>query len=102
MPLSVIHMKAQGVGVILSSNNGFTLPTNLDRICDDITELALANCSLAGSIPKGIGGLHYLSSLNLAGNTLNGLCDNRDGGRVGGGLCSRGAIMCLWRGGYRF
>ena len=42
-------MKAKGVGVVLYGNKpGFTLPTNIGELGDDITTLDLSNCSLTG------------------------------------------------------
>ena len=44
-------MKAKGVGVVLYGNKpGFTLPTNIGELGDDITTLDLSNCSLTGTI----------------------------------------------------
>ena len=51
LPLEVIRMKAKGVRVALSGNTpGFTLPTNIGELGDDITTLDLSNCSLTGTI----------------------------------------------------
>ena len=51
LPLEVIRMKAKGMGVILSVNKpGFTLPTNIGELGDDITKLDLSSCSLKGTI----------------------------------------------------
>ena len=44
-------MKANGVDVALGGNEpGFTLPTNIVELGDDITTLNLSNCSLTGTI----------------------------------------------------
>ena len=51
LPLEVIRMKAKGVRVPLSGNTpGFTLPTNIGELGDDITTLDLSYCSLIGTI----------------------------------------------------
>ena len=42
-------MNAKGCNVYLSDNNpGFTLPSNIGELGDDITELDLFECSLQG------------------------------------------------------
>ena len=41
-------MKAKGCEVYLSDNEGFTLPSNIGELGDDITNLALNGCSLGG------------------------------------------------------
>ena len=41
-------MKAKGVHVRLNSNVGFTLPSNIGELGDDITKLDLSDCSLTG------------------------------------------------------
>ena len=41
-------MKAKGREVKLSFNKGFTLPSNIGELGDDITELDLSHCSLQG------------------------------------------------------
>ena len=42
-------MKAKGVKIELRCNElGFTLPSNIGELGDDITELNLAYCSLKG------------------------------------------------------
>ena len=44
-------MKAKGVEVDLSGNKpGFTLPSNIGELGDDITQLDLSNCSLTGQL----------------------------------------------------
>ena len=50
LPLEIIRMKANAVGVFvgLDGNMGFTLPSNIGELGDDITELDLSNCSLTG------------------------------------------------------
>ena len=51
LPLELIRMKAKGCKVYLSGNNpGFTLPSNIGELGDDITELNLYNCSLQGAL----------------------------------------------------
>jgi len=43
-------MRATGVKIELWGNKpGFTLPSNIGELGDDITELNLANCSLKGA-----------------------------------------------------
>ena len=49
LPLELIRMKAKGCRVILSGNKGFTLPSNIGELGDDITQLDLSNCSLEGT-----------------------------------------------------
>ena len=41
-------MKAKGCVVRLDGNKGFTLPSNIGELGDDITKLDLSNCSLQG------------------------------------------------------
>ena len=41
-------MKAKGCDVSLEYNKGFTLPSNIGELGDDITNLDLSNCSLEG------------------------------------------------------
>ena len=42
-------MKAKGCNVNLYNNNpGFTLPSNIGELGDDITQLDLGSCSLHG------------------------------------------------------
>ena len=41
-------MKAKGCDMSLSGNTGFTLPSNIGELGDDITELDLSDCSLQG------------------------------------------------------
>ena len=44
-------MKAKGVQVYLSDNQpGFTLPSNIGVLGDDITQLDLSHCSLTGQL----------------------------------------------------
>ena len=51
LPLELIRMKANGVDVALGGNEpGFTLPTNIGELGDDITTLDLSSCSLRGTI----------------------------------------------------
>ena len=49
LPLEIIRMKAKGCDVDLSGNKpGFTLPSNIGELGDDIVELDLSQCSLQG------------------------------------------------------
>ena len=48
LPLEIIRMKANGFDVALGGNKGFTLPSNIGELGDDITKLDLSNCSLTG------------------------------------------------------
>ena len=41
-------MKAKGCNMYLNGNKGFTLPSNIGELGDDITELDLSGCSLQG------------------------------------------------------
>ena len=51
LPLEIIRMKAKGCKVDLGDNNpGFTLPSNIGELGDDITELNLRQCSLHGAL----------------------------------------------------
>ena len=43
-------MKAKGIKVYLDRNKGFTLPSNIGELGDDITELDLSSCSLTGAL----------------------------------------------------
>ena len=50
LPLRLIRMKAKGCTVSLSGNKpGFTLPSNIGELGDDITVLDLSGCSLGGA-----------------------------------------------------
>ena len=50
LPLEIIRMKAKGCDVSLSYNNpGFTLPSNIGELGDDIVKLDLSRCSLQGT-----------------------------------------------------
>ena len=50
LPLELIRMKAKGCTVSLRDNEpGFTLPSNIGELGDDITELDLRHCSLHGA-----------------------------------------------------
>ena len=42
-------MKAKGCDINLYDNKGFTLPSNISELGDDITELDLSRCSLQGA-----------------------------------------------------
>ena len=49
LPFEIIRMKAKGCKVNLDDNEpGFTLPSNIGELGDDITELDLSGCSLQG------------------------------------------------------
>ena len=49
LPLEIIRMKAKGCDVNLYGNKpGFTLPSNIGELGDDIVELDLSRCSLQG------------------------------------------------------
>ena len=54
LPLEIIRMKAKGVEVSLFDNAygnaGFTLPSNIGELGDDITQLDLSHCSLKGQL----------------------------------------------------
>ena len=50
LPLEIIRMKAKGCYVSLSDNTpGFTLPSNIGELGNDIVELDLRSCSLHGT-----------------------------------------------------
>ena len=91
LPLELIRLKAKGCDVDLSGNGpGFTLPSNIGELGDDITEVNLISCSLrgasrvesvptqkftsprAGAIPESIGDLTSLLKLQLGRNALSG------------------------------
>ena len=48
LPLALIRMKAKGCDISLNDNKGFTLPSNIGELDDDITKLDLRDCSLRG------------------------------------------------------
>ena len=49
LPLWIIRMKAKGCDVSLGGNEpGFTLPSNIGELGDDIVKLDLSGCSLQG------------------------------------------------------
>ena len=49
LPLEIIRMKAKGCDVRLYGNKpGFTLPSNIGELGDDIVNLDLSHCSLQG------------------------------------------------------
>ena len=49
LPLEIIRMKAKGCYVYLHGNTpGFTLPSNIGELGDDIVNLDLSQCSLQG------------------------------------------------------
>ena len=59
LPVEIIRLKAKGViphgdaygfGCGLAGNKGFTIPSNIGELGDDITELNLRKCSLTGSL----------------------------------------------------
>ena len=49
LPLEIVRLKATGViyDEGLDDNQGFTLPTNIGELGDDITSLNLSDCSLS-------------------------------------------------------
>ena len=49
LPLSIGRLKAKGCEVNLDGNQGFTIPSNMGELGDDIVELDLSECSLQGS-----------------------------------------------------
>ena len=52
LPLELIRMKAKGCTVTLGGNwpgPGFTLPSNIGELGDNITKLNLSDCSLGGA-----------------------------------------------------
>ena len=88
-------MDTKGVDVNLVYNTpGFTLPTNIGELGDDITQLDLDDCSLtgarsykvitcvillltvslsfAGELPKEVGKLVNLEVFNVGGNSIGG------------------------------
>ena len=49
LPLELIRMKAKGCSVGLAYNEpGFTLPSNIGELGDNIAQLDLSKCSLRG------------------------------------------------------
>ena len=71
LPLEIIRMKAKGCNVKLSHNEpGFTLPSNIGELGDDIVNLDLSQCSLQGI--TSIGSLTSLRVLGLRDNCLTG------------------------------
>ena len=102
LPLEIIRLKAKGCDVKLYANTpGFTLPSNIGELGDDIVNLDLSGSSLrgitrsvfkpryateanrrfltrspfprcAGAIPESIGNLTNLRTLFLQGNKLSG------------------------------
>ena len=48
LPLEIIRMKAKGCDIDLSNNPGFTLPSDIGQVGNEITELNLRKCSLQG------------------------------------------------------
>ena len=49
LPLEIIRMKAKGCDVSLYGNKpGFTLPSNIGELGNDIVKLDLSGCSLQG------------------------------------------------------
>ena len=59
LPFEIIRMQTKGIiphankygkGCGLLGNNGFTLPSSVGELGDDITELNLAYCSLTGPL----------------------------------------------------
>ena len=77
IPLEIIRMKAKGIipgGLYcgLRGNKGFTLPSNIGELGDDITELDLSNCSLTG--PLSIRAERVISATETGAVFLQGLC----------------------------
>ena len=58
LPLGIIRMKAKGVDVRLNPNAGFTLPSNIGELGDDVTKLDLSDCSLTG--PRSTRAEHFI------------------------------------------
>ena len=50
LSLEIIRMKAKDLEVDLQANKGFTLPSNIGELGDDITKLNLSKCSLTGPL----------------------------------------------------
>ena len=48
LPLALIRIKAKGCKVSLHGNTGFTLPSNIGELGDDVTKLDLSDCLLQG------------------------------------------------------
>ena len=48
LPLGIIRMKAKGCDLSLGGNEGFTLPSNIGELGDDVVELDLSGCFLRG------------------------------------------------------
>ena len=69
LPLELIRMKAKGCKVELSSNKGFTLPSNIGELSDDITALDLSGCSLQGAScsTSSTTGIHTEANLRARG-----------------------------------
>ena len=53
LPLELIRMKAKGCKVYLSANTGFTLPSNIGELGEDLAKLELRRCSLQGALWRG-------------------------------------------------
>ena len=75
IPLEIIRMKAKGIipgGLYcgLRGNEGFTLPSNIGELGDDITELDLSNCSLTGPLSTRTERLHVLLTFQLFGRRI--------------------------------
>ena len=67
LPLPIIRLKVMGCTVVLSSNRGFALPSNIDELDElDITTLDLGSCSLVDAIPGQIGRLTQMTELRLS------------------------------------
>ena len=103
LPLEIIRMKAKGIipagefSCGLVGNKGFTLPSNISKLGDDITKLDLSFCSLtgplsirterlrvlliftysAGELPKQLGQLTKLTHLDVSENELTGALSTR-------------------------
>ena len=57
LPLALIRMKAKGCKVDLEDNKGFTLPSNIGELGDDIMSLDLRDCSLRGKFASASSGI---------------------------------------------
>merc|ERR1719198_2675338 len=86
-------MKAKGCDVELSGNNpGFTLPSNIGELGDDITTLKLSSCSLRGP-PLGET-LQLLKPLALTLEKLD-LTHNEIGGTITDDILAYGKLVEL-------
>ena len=71
LPLEIIRMKAKRV-VGLEGNMGFTLPSNIGELGDDITNLDLSSCSLTGRLSTRAE--RVISATETGAVILQGLC----------------------------